>query len=599
MAITLNAKGTSVPYFTVGKGGVTIYQGTSDPSTTYTLKTGDYWLDSAINAILVWSTTTSSWLAPRIADLHFVSSTITAPSATDITMSTDTGHYVTVSNGTAGPGLITASSSQDLHINPATGGGQYLFLNANRWPTADGSVNQTLTTNGAGVLSFTNTAALYLPSGATSARPTGVAGNIRFNTDNQWFEGYNGTAWYAVGGAPSVALFNLSYTYTGTLTTAPVGVVVPPVATVNGYIANYAGVWASTFTLSSNNASLTTITFSNIQTITGSIIINSIPSLTGLGLASLTTIYGAFSLASMSGLTSLDLSSLASVNGIFNPSNLSSLTSLTSPAMTSSGSYQPTTMSSLTTLSSAILATVTGDFSPNTLAALTTFSFPKLATISGYFNPSGLNSLTTLSLPALTSVAQFNPNSMSNLTTLSCVALTTVSSFININTMPALTGISLPALTSVGGDINLSLMAVATSVSLSALANTTGRLIVSNMAALTSIDLSSTITLGSSTTSGSIISLTSGTAAVTSILFTTALKQVGSGAGNIIITSAALTSSNVDSILVRLAALDGTNSTTAFSNRTVIITGTSGTPSSTGTTAKNTLVSRGCSVTTN
>jgi hypothetical protein len=65
------------------------------------------------------------------------------------------------------------------------------------------------------------------------------------------------------------------------------------------------------------------------------------------------------------------------------------------------------------------------------------------------------------------------------------------------------------------------------------------------------------------------------------------------------ITSAALNQASVDSILVALAALDGTNGTTIFSNRIVTITGTSATPSATGLSAKATLVARGCTVTNN
>ena len=45
MAVTLNARGTTVPSFKIGKGGVTIYQGDNDPSNTYSINTGDLWID--------------------------------------------------------------------------------------------------------------------------------------------------------------------------------------------------------------------------------------------------------------------------------------------------------------------------------------------------------------------------------------------------------------------------------------------------------------------------------------------------------------------------------------------------------------------------
>jgi hypothetical protein len=47
MAVTLNAKGTSVPYFKIGKSGVTLYQGNEDPiNDGYSIKTNDIWFDT-------------------------------------------------------------------------------------------------------------------------------------------------------------------------------------------------------------------------------------------------------------------------------------------------------------------------------------------------------------------------------------------------------------------------------------------------------------------------------------------------------------------------------------------------------------------------
>jgi hypothetical protein len=49
--------------------------------------------------------------------------------------------------------------------------------------------------------SFTDTGALKLPAGTEAQRPTGTAGQLRFNEDTDSFEGYNGTAWGGIGGA--------------------------------------------------------------------------------------------------------------------------------------------------------------------------------------------------------------------------------------------------------------------------------------------------------------------------------------------------------------------------------------------------------------
>ena len=119
------------------------------------------------------------------------------------------------------------------------------------------------------------------------------------------------------------------------------------------------------------------------------------------------------------------------------------------------------------------------------------------------------------------------------------------------------------------------------------------------MAALTSLSVPAIERIGTAITSGNAIQINAGTGALTTFELPATLKQVGDTAGNVVITSAALNQASVDSILIRLAALNGTGGTMAFSNRTVTITGTSAAPSSTGLAAKATLVARGCTVTHN
>ena len=109
MSVTINAKGTSTSSFKVGKDGTIITQG----------------------------------------------GVISPPAATNLKIDLDVNQYMVVDAGLSGPALITATNSQDLHINPATGGGQYLILNSTRWPTTVGSNGQTLVTNGSGILSWT------------------------------------------------------------------------------------------------------------------------------------------------------------------------------------------------------------------------------------------------------------------------------------------------------------------------------------------------------------------------------------------------------------------------------------------------------------
>lgn len=108
MSVTINAKGTSVPSFIVGKQGTLIEK----------------------------------------------QGVITPPGGSNLIVKVDADNSLVVDAGLAGPSLITTTGNQDLHINPAVGGGQHLILVANRWPSADGSSGQALITNGSGVLSW-------------------------------------------------------------------------------------------------------------------------------------------------------------------------------------------------------------------------------------------------------------------------------------------------------------------------------------------------------------------------------------------------------------------------------------------------------------
>jgi hypothetical protein len=56
------------------------------------------------------------------------------------------------------------------------------------------------TLNASGDISFTGTGRMKVPSGTTAQRPASpAAGWFRFNSTNSQFEGYDGTAWGAVG----------------------------------------------------------------------------------------------------------------------------------------------------------------------------------------------------------------------------------------------------------------------------------------------------------------------------------------------------------------------------------------------------------------
>ena len=86
------------------------------------------------------------------------------------------------------------------------------------------------------------TTALELPDGTTGQRPgSPVAGMIRFNTTVTQFEGYNGTAWSAVGGGatgggPDTVFFENGQTVTTsyTLTTNKNAVTAGPITINSG-----------------------------------------------------------------------------------------------------------------------------------------------------------------------------------------------------------------------------------------------------------------------------------------------------------------------------------------------------------------------------
>jgi hypothetical protein len=48
---------------------------------------------------------------------------------------------------------------------------------------------------------FNGTGALKVPVGTSGQRPTAATGQVRFNTTDTQFEGYNGTTWSSIGGA--------------------------------------------------------------------------------------------------------------------------------------------------------------------------------------------------------------------------------------------------------------------------------------------------------------------------------------------------------------------------------------------------------------
>ena len=235
MAVTINAKGTSVPYFKIGKSGTTFYQGDADPSNTYTINTNDIWFDTSNGTVKfrvsnAWSGITTASDLTVTGDLT-VQGTTTTVNSTEIQVqntlkfegstSNDFETTLTVADPTADR-TVTIQNATDTLVGRATTDtltNKSIDLDSN---TISGSLaefntamqgdsfvsltgtetltNKTLTSPVLNGTQMTTTGAIVIPTGTTAQRPgTAVVGMLRFNTDVDYFEGYNGASWVRLG----------------------------------------------------------------------------------------------------------------------------------------------------------------------------------------------------------------------------------------------------------------------------------------------------------------------------------------------------------------------------------------------------------------
>ena len=236
MAVTINARGTSVPYFKIGKSGTTFYQGDADPSSTYTINTNDVWFDTSNGTVKfrvsnTWSGITTASDLTVTGNLT-VQGTTTTVNSTEIQVqnnlkfegstSNDYETTLTVVDPTADRTLqlpnatdtIVARATTDTltnksfdldsntlsgtltEFNTAMQGDSFVSLTGTETLT-----NKTLTSPVLNGTQMTPTGAIVMPVGTTAQRPgTGVVGMMRFNSDIDAFEGYNGASWVKLGG---------------------------------------------------------------------------------------------------------------------------------------------------------------------------------------------------------------------------------------------------------------------------------------------------------------------------------------------------------------------------------------------------------------
>jgi hypothetical protein len=141
-----------------------------------------------VNGITLTGTVTSSGSLTLGGTLSGVSLTTqvsgTLPVANGGTGITSLGAGVATFLGTPSSANLAAA------VTDETGTGALVFGTS---PTFSGNVI------------FSSTGAITAPVGTTAERPTAATGMLRFNSDTPGFEGYNGTAWSAVGGGNSTA----------------------------------------------------------------------------------------------------------------------------------------------------------------------------------------------------------------------------------------------------------------------------------------------------------------------------------------------------------------------------------------------------------
>jgi hypothetical protein len=407
-----------------------------------------------------------------------------------------------------------------------------------------------------------------------------------------------------ISGASSLSTTGLSITKTGDWHPAsgahPLFVFVPAQATqIENTFVRYSGKWIANWTYQENFPTwmpgrLTSLTFNDLEGITGSFTVANMTAFTALSLPQLRYVGGSvvigaltFGQPGMQALTAVSFPALSYVGGAINSGLVGALTTLSFPALTYVGgnfdpgfsgvslgmtaitaltapnlrqvfTFGPSGLTALTTLSMPALAIVRSNFSPSFMNALTAWSFPELSFVGGNFSPSTMSNLTTLSMPALSFVGgTFNPGTMAALTTLSVPALTVIGSNLKLNNFAALTTVSLPALSSIGSSTGSSISVI-------------------SMNALTTLSLPSLATLV-----GGGVSLTAPALANVTLPTNGTFKNGGLAFS---CTGAALTQASVNNILQAYASLNGTNGTTSWVNTLNVSGGTSAAPSNLGST---------------
>jgi hypothetical protein len=366
-----------------------------------------------------------------------------------------------------------------------------------------------------------------------------------------------------------------------------------------------------TFTLNTTSSTAISLSLPSLTTLYGLSITSSLLASISLS-SSLTTIYnGGISISSLnasSTISSINFSNITNNHGFITLALPTSVTSIVftnlvtlGTLINSGNSLTISTAPNVTSVNFTNLETISGNASFTSFPLLTSFSLPALKYVNGNLTLSGFSVCTSLSLPLLETM-------MGTLTI--GTGFGNSASFINALSLPSLiltwglivqgitlSSFSATSLTTINGVLTFGALNTTgnsiTTLSLPALTTVTSSLTISVPSTITSISFPNLRNIAIWSTSSGAITVTAPGATTFSL---GSLLEIG-GTGTIIFT-APFDQTTTSALLINIAALDGTNGTTTFSSRTITIATSGAFQSLTtdGTTARTTLIARGCTV---
>jgi hypothetical protein len=162
--------------------------GATEPATRFAYQ---WWADTTTGLLKVRNSANSAWVTVgtlAAANLGLLS----------LAGGTLTGQLLAAALATVATPDIAFAGDPDTGMMRAGANLLALVANGVEYMRVDGTL---------GYVKHLGTACVLLPAGTTAQRPTGVAGQIRYNTDLGKFEGYNGSLWSTVGGGGGGAGF--------------------------------------------------------------------------------------------------------------------------------------------------------------------------------------------------------------------------------------------------------------------------------------------------------------------------------------------------------------------------------------------------------